>query len=296
MPAPWSPLASTQRVVLGALICFLLLPAHVQRHLGLYTSAQAQDPFDCSVTFDSTHSFDLTKLKGEQIVTRIRETPPSRMLDEVRFDLCGDLARQDGVAEGDQCPSGTRACLTMTNHKGDNSARVIAAIPLAVSSALNPETALLSSPKGLNVVFHGSEYPTTDPIPQSLNVSLLCDTEQGDPSFISYYGAQLVVEWHTPAGCGFLKDDPPSDGGNSEEGEEKKVGSGIGWFFLLLFLAFVAYFAIGAYYNYSTYGAVGADLIPHRDFWREVPYVLRDVVSHLCTALRPSPRNGYIAV
>ena len=29
-----------------------------------------------------------------------------------------------------------------------------------------------------------------------------------------------------------------------------------------LFLAFVAYFAVGAYYNYSTYGASGADLIP----------------------------------
>ena len=29
-----------------------------------------------------------------------------------------------------------------------------------------------------------------------------------------------------------------------------------------MFLAFVAYFALGAYYNYSTYGATGADLIP----------------------------------
>lgn len=33
------------------------------------------------------------------------------------------------------------------------------------------------------------------------------------------------------------------------------------WF--RLFLAFVAYFVIGAYYNYSTYGASGADLIPY---------------------------------
>lgn len=29
-----------------------------------------------------------------------------------------------------------------------------------------------------------------------------------------------------------------------------------------LFLAFIGYFALGAYYNYSTYGATGADLIP----------------------------------
>lgn len=30
-----------------------------------------------------------------------------------------------------------------------------------------------------------------------------------------------------------------------------------------LLLAFVAYFALGAYYNYSTYGASGIDLIPY---------------------------------
>lgn len=30
-----------------------------------------------------------------------------------------------------------------------------------------------------------------------------------------------------------------------------------------LLLAFVAYFGLGAYYNYSTYGASGMDLIPY---------------------------------
>ena len=37
----------------------------------------------------------------------------------------------------------------------------------------------------------------------------------------------------------------------------------------------------------------------HRDFWREVPYMLRDLVSHICSAVRPrhsSSRSGYIAV
>lgn len=29
-----------------------------------------------------------------------------------------------------------------------------------------------------------------------------------------------------------------------------------------LFLAFMAYFGLGAYYNYATYGARGLDLIP----------------------------------
>jgi autophagy-related protein 27 len=82
----------------------------------------------------------------------------------------------------------------------------------------------------------------------------------------------------------------------------------------------MSYFALGAYYNYSTYGATGLDMMPwvplyyllgfplqailtpasprHRDFWREVPYMLRDVVNHLCASFRPrhSSRGGYIVV
>ncbi|THH08377.1 hypothetical protein EW145_g2736, partial [Phellinidium pouzarii] len=231
-------------------------------------------------------------------LTRTRETPPSRIVDEVRFNLCADLAQQSDVTAGDQCPDGTRACLTMSNQKDGFEDRVVAAIPLAVSSVLNPTTSALSSPKGLNLILHGNTYPTTNPIAQSFNLSIFCDTETSEPTFVSYYGSQLIVQWHAPAGCEYMKDTPPSDGG-SEEGEgreEKHVGSGIGWFFLLFFLAFAAYFLIGAYHNYSTYGAVGADLIPHRDFWREVPYILRDIASHLCSAIRPSSRNGYIAV
>ena len=48
------------------------------------------------------------------------------------------------------------------------------------------------------------------------------------------------------------------------------------------------------------HGTLNADapFYRHRDFWREVPYMLRDVVSHLCSTVRPrqSSRGGYIAV
>ncbi|EJD03336.1 uncharacterized protein FOMMEDRAFT_28851 [Fomitiporia mediterranea MF3/22] len=284
-----------QRVLLGTFVTLLYLQQE----------AHAQDPFDCHVALDDTHNFDLTTVAGEHVVTRSRDTPPSRMSDEVRFDLCADLSRRDGVADGDQCPSGARACMTMTNQKDNENDRVIAAIPLAVSSSLNPQTSIIPSPnKGLNLVFSGGEYPKTDPIPQTFNISLYCDTTSSDPNFVSYNGAQLRVEWKTPAGCAFDASDPSKGGNKDTEGGndgEEHVGSGVGWFFLLnlklrLLIAFLAYFILGAYYNYSTYGATGADLIPHRDFWREVPYILRDIGSHLCSALRPSPRNGYIAV
>lgn len=257
----------------------------------------AQDAFNCHVTLNDSRQYDLSSLAGEQTVQWTRETPPTSWVDELSFDLCDDLSKKDGVAEDDQCPPGTRACLTETNKKEGDGDRIVSVIPLA-QSASAVELKALTSPKGLSLTFEGSPYPATDPIPQSFNLTLLCATEISELKFLSYGAGQLRVEWSAPAGCDFK---PSNDGKEDEKGdqEEKNVGSGVGWFFLVLLLAFVAYLVLGAYYNYSTYGATGADLIPHRDFWRDVPYLIRDVVSHLCSSIRPrtrSSRGGYIAV
>lgn len=95
----------------------------------------------------------------------------------------------------------------------------------------------------------------------------------------------MQVEWSVPAGCPFKEENDDGSKGGEDDGkgpsEDKpaRSGSGIGWFFLAqvfliaygyytdimvarLILAFAAYFGLGAYYNYSTYGARGADLIP----------------------------------
>ncbi|KAJ6625614.1 autophagy-related protein 27 [Mycena sp. CBHHK59/15] len=266
--------------------------------------ASPEDPFDCHLQLGAGGlKYDLTTLPGEQTITRDRDTPPTREVDTVRFSLCSDLKLQEGVSEADQCPTGTRVCLTKTNRK-DGIDRIVSVIPLAQTSRLNPSFTTLSSPKGVFVLLHGGLYPhplnSTD-TQQSVNLTLLCDTA-ADPKFIAYDGAQLRLEWSAPAGCGFEgdKDNHESDEGNSP-GSEKSGGSlsSVGWFLLLLFLAFATYMGLGAYYNYSTYGASGVDLIPHRDFWMEVPYMLRDVLSHLCSTVRPrrsSSRGGYIAV
>lgn len=63
--------------------------------------ATDSDPFNCHITSNSLN-FDLTKLAGEHNATRTRDTPPSTMLDSLRFDLCADLKPQEGVAEADQ--------------------------------------------------------------------------------------------------------------------------------------------------------------------------------------------------
>ncbi|KII92470.1 hypothetical protein PLICRDRAFT_103090 [Plicaturopsis crispa FD-325 SS-3] len=280
-------------------LVFLFLVLHTA-----LVSAQDDASFDCHLTIDS-YKYDLTQLAGEHTVSRTRDTPPSSMVDTLRFDLCAELKPQDGIAESDQCPSGTRACLTKTNKKTNQADRIVAVVPIAQTSSLNAQSSAQSSPKGVLLTLHGASYPSplnpqADPIEQSLQVNLTCATEASDPTFSTYDGAQLKLDWLSPAGCGFKGDgeSPSDDEGGKGEDKQENVGSGIGWFFLVLLLAFVAYFGLGAYYNYSTYGASGADLIPHRDFWKEVPYMLSDVVSHLCSTVRPrrTSNRGYISV
>jgi hypothetical protein len=240
------------------------------------------------------------------------------MLDEVRFNLCKNLKPMKGVPDDDQCESGTRACLRKTNKKPDSIDRVVAVIPVASTSVLEPEYSQLDSSKGLSLTFHGPPYPGLSDVPQSINFSLFCDNDadpKADPTFVSYENGTVRVDWSTPSACGSPDDQPPpqsppqpppqedddtpaDEGGEESEETPAKRGSGLGLFFLVLILAFATYLILGAYYNYSTYGARGVDLIPHRDFWREVPYMLQDVVSHLCSTVRPqrSSRGGYIPV
>ncbi|KAG2043456.1 autophagy-related protein 27 [Suillus americanus] len=284
----------------ATLLSLLLLLSH--------TVLVTAEDFDCHVTTGGL-KWDLTPLEGSHTLSRTRELPPTTMLDELTFNLCKDLEPMNGVPDDEQCQSGTRACLRKTNKKHDNEDRVIAIIPVASTSTLEPEYLQLDSPKGLSLTFHGSQYPSSGES-QSIKFSLFCADDAdpaGGPTFVSYENGAVHVDWSTPSACSLPDDQPPpqeddntpaDEGGGESNEKPAKTGSGLGFFFLVLLLAFASYFMLGAYYNYSTYGARGVDLIPHRDFWREVPYMLQDVVSHLCSTVRPqrSTRGGYIAV
>ncbi|KAG2187673.1 hypothetical protein INT44_005363, partial [Umbelopsis vinacea] len=51
--------------------------------------------------------------------------------------------------------------------------------------------------------------------------------------------------------------------------------SGAGIFFLIVGILVALYFIGGAFYNYKQYNARGLDLIPHRDFWLDLPYLIK---------------------
>ncbi|KAH9942502.1 autophagy-related protein 27 [Epithele typhae] len=266
-------------------------------------AADDDKPFDCHVKIGESQ-FDLTKVAGEHSVSRKLDLPPSTITDRLTFNLCKDLVPADKTPADEKCGANARACLVRETSRSGGSSSVLSVIQVANSSSTTVTSKILSSPKGVELSFGGAPYPPVhggDLIPQSFHVKLLCDPEQSEPKFTSYDGKDLSIEWSAPAGCSYTSapddDSKPSDGGS--EPSPERVGSGLGYFFLLFFLAFAVYFALGAYYNYSTYGATGLDLIPHRDFWREVPYMLRDLVAHLCSAVRPrhsANRGGYMAV
>lgn len=269
-------------------------------------AADDSEPFDCRPSIGGVQ-YDLTSLGGVQTARRERPSPPTTYIDEVRFNLCGELPPAGHREDEDQCPSGTSACLVETNWKG-SADRVTAVIPLA-SSTSAVKVSALPSQDGIEILFSGGSYPpdSSYSVLQSFKVRIACKENPSEPEIVSYVNGDLVVELDSVLVCKNNQEPPPKEG-EKKEGDEtpgepadapiKHVGSGLGFFFLMLFLALCAYFVLGAYYNYSTYGARGLDLIPHRDFWREVPYMLQDVVNHLCSSVRPrrSSRGGYIAM
>lgn len=263
--------------------------------------AVADSDLDCKtpITVEKLE-YDLSSLSGEQTVKNERSTPPSTMIDTVRFNLCGNIGKLDKISQQDQCGDDTRACLTRAYKKGSDKEDVISVVQLANSKKLDPKYAPKTSPQGLEITLHGETYAEKA---QSLRLTLYCspDSSSDHPTFQWYDGSVMAIDWNTTAGCGHTHSNaPPKDDDKKDSSKpSEEVGSGIGYFFLVILIVLAAYFGFGAYYNYSTYGARGWDLVPHRDFWREVPYMLQDVLSHLCSSVRPratSSRGGYVSV
>jgi hypothetical protein len=58
-------------------------------------------------------------------------------------------------------------------------------------------------------------------------------------------------------------------------------------------MAIAAYVIMGAWMNYTKYGARGVDLLPHSDTIRDIPYIIKDMLRRLQGG---NSRGGYSAV
>ncbi|WWD19782.1 hypothetical protein CI109_104246 [Kwoniella shandongensis] len=261
--------------------------------------------FSCSLS-PSSIPYDLSPLTGVRETSRVSETPPTTSEAKVFMELCkeGGLGKEDGLSDEDQCPSNTRVCVKLTNHKPSSSEpdRITAVIPIWTTDI--PDEDVFTTPmgkngeEGLKIYVNGPEYAG---VRQHLNLSLICDpkSDTPQPTLVSFTAGLLSLEWATPDACPRNGDgDTPISDGGSGSGESGTGGSGGGFFAFLRFvfwlavIALVLYFAIGIFYNHQQYSARGWDLIPHRDFWREVPVLLQDLFSHVFAGLRGGSSGG----
>jgi len=71
--------------------------------LWIHASLADDTPFDCLQIVEADgFKFNLTNLAGEHSINQTRKTPPTEMVDSLRFNLCADLVKSEDVADKDQ--------------------------------------------------------------------------------------------------------------------------------------------------------------------------------------------------
>ncbi|KAH7108261.1 autophagy-related protein 27 [Auriculariales sp. MPI-PUGE-AT-0066] len=262
---------------------FSRLPLPFLLILGVFTADDT-----CDVDLGNGVTFKLPG--GVHTATREKDQPPSKRIESVSFNLCAELPKQDDVPESDRCSSGTAACYTISAKKGE-STTITQVIPVGKDWDKSVKTALADQ-QGLSIVMEGSEYAGTK---QSFAVTFKCAKEDTKPQLDNYdeKAGRLSLIWSLPQACtskiGEPVDDSPSKPASSS-------GLSLGYFFLLFFLVGLAYFGIGAYYNYTTYAKTGWDAVPHKIFLQEIPYLISSLAQHLCSVIRPRTRSGYVNI
>ncbi|OZJ03013.1 hypothetical protein BZG36_03975 [Bifiguratus adelaidae] len=233
---------------------------------------------------DDRYEFDLSPLNRDFVINQEQDTPPTKEKREYRINICSPIQKLE-VADEDRCPDNTYVCYRIINVKKDDE-RVTRVIPISTdnngalkaSFAVDPSTDdATKNDAQFRLVLNGGNDGTKD---QLTNITMQCD-ESGDrenpvgPEFVSYDGGMLNLKWKTPFVCAKTGDDGSGGGGG---------GGGLGWFSILLIILvclLASYFILGAIYNYKMYNARGMDLLPHRDFWQDLPGILRDLLNHV---------------
>ncbi|KAK4054378.1 type II membrane protein [Microbotryomycetes sp. JL221] len=205
----------------------------------------------------------------------------------------------------DECPEGTNLCMQTWTTRAGLEDRIISVVPvskLGTSDNDKPTAQYSNSTQDVDeswmLLLPGGSY---NKVAHRAQIEMLCDDKATEtvPTFEDYDARQglLSLKWTSAFACSTASGNhpaptPPKDGNDSDSGSSSSSGLGFfGWFFTLFFFGLVAYFVIGSYHNYSQYGATGFDAIPHRDMWRDLPYIVADMFKG-----RGGSRSGYSAL
>ncbi|GAA5874039.1 hypothetical protein JCM3774_001591 [Rhodotorula dairenensis] len=280
----------------------------------LSSAALAHAAWDCSPLSVGEHSFDLAPLKGVHTWERESQTPPTVTKNRYALSLCSPLPDPSSDAPEDDCPSGTRLCMRTFTTRAGLDDRVLSVVPIITDDADAVPYQKGDTNTAEEWIFEmgGGTYNGID---QRVKIDFKCDkgAKETQPSVDDYdpKAGILDLSWTTSSACPTSKSEnpsPPNQDGDNNQGEPPRgggddgnsardpVGSStglgfFGWFLTLLFLGFAGYLILGAYHNRTTYGATGWDMVPHRDVWRDLPYVVSDLFKG-----RGASRNGYSAL
>ncbi|BGP63208.1 type II membrane protein [Rhodotorula toruloides] len=207
-------------------------------------------------------------------------------------------------------PSGTRLCMRTFSSRSGLEDRLLSVVPVAGKIGKGEMEVKAGEKEGKKskeewvLEMGGGSY---NGVEQRVRVDMKCDkgAKETSPTVQDYdsKAGVLSLSWTTFAACPTGNSDPPKEDAPRRDDDKEEDGGardpvgksgGMGffsWFFTLLFLGLLGYFAIGSYHNYTTYGATGWDMIPHRDVWRDLPYVVSDLFKG-----RGGSRNGYSAL
>ncbi|KAI4731650.1 hypothetical protein E4T49_00414 [Aureobasidium sp. EXF-10728] len=102
----------------------------------------------------------------------------------------------------------------------------------------------------------------------------------------------LRLQWKTKYACEGMTEHKPTSGNNSS-----KHWGFFTWFLIIAFLGAAAYLIFGTWLNSSKYGSQGFDSVPHADFWRDLPYTVKDWGRSIVGMVQGrTSRGGYSAV
>ncbi|CAO3639377.1 unnamed protein product [Mucor hiemalis] len=267
---------------------------------------------------DKDLQLDLGQLNKEFIVYQNTTRPPSVESIVNQINICDPLPIPDEPNNGDICKKGSLICRRTIIVKKDKDNKDVETVFTVQPIAVDADNKLNAEFKPINteadptkngyqyiLTLNGGEYNNQA---QSASITLECDETQKrsdrakDPVVVSYNNNVLNLQWKTVFACATKVGEkvPDNKDGDKkpEEGEKPKGMSGIGIFFTLVIVLAGIYFVGGAFYNFKMYNARGLDLIPHRDFWLDLPYLIRDLFAHIVDSVMSRRRGsgGYVAV
>lgn len=177
---------------------------------------------------------------------------------------------------------------------GERVTQVIAAAggdPEAAGNQADLGDRLSGAERALELELYGALYADRR---QKTKIDLRCNPSASKHSLptIKKYDredGELKLMWESPFACakkmGSPNDDDSSDGDKSRpDGEGTGRGNSgsswglFSWFFFFVIVGGGIYLAAGLWRNYNEYGVIE---LPNKDFWREAPYIAKDVGKHI---------------